>query len=166
MVCEICGREFKGKGFKVIVEGAELSVCPNCKRFGTDPTVRQRFPRSGGAPEASGQPSAFRGAKPAVPSPQTRMRSMELVDDYHEIVRTARETRGWSQADLGVNIKEKESLVHRIETKSIRPSTKVAKKIEKTLSVTLFENVGKIDVEQKVSLNQGLTIGDIIKFKK
>ncbi len=94
------------------------------------------------------------------------MRSMELVDDYHEVVRTAREDRGWSQAELGMKIKEKESLVHRIETKSIRPSTKVAKKLEKTLNIKLFENVGDIDVEQKVSLSQGLTIGDIIKFKK
>jgi putative transcription factor len=91
---------------------------------------------------------------------------MELVEDYHEVVRTAREDRGWSQAELGSKIKEKESLVRRIETKSIRPSTGVAKKLEKTLGIKLFENVGDIDVEQKVSLNQGLTIGDIIKFKK
>ena len=165
MVCEICGREFKGKGFKIIVEGAELTVCPNCKKFGTDPTVRQRFPRAGGSQDSRGPPGP-RAPRPAGPNPQARMRSMELVEDYHEVVRTAREDRGWSQAELGPKIKEKESLVRRIETKSIRPSTGVAKKLEKTLGIKLFENVGDIDVEQKVSLNQGLTIGDIIKFKK
>ncbi|MCC7568056.1 MAG: TIGR00270 family protein [Candidatus Methanofastidiosa archaeon] len=165
MVCEICGRDFKGKGFKVIVEGAELTVCPNCRKFGTPPSVRQRVPHGSGAPSPAVRPSQG-PRQPAGGGPQARIRSMELVEDYNDVVRLAREERGWSQSELGQKIQEKESLVHRIETKSMRPSAKVAKKLEKTLEVTLFERVGDVDVEQKVSLNQGLTIGDIIKFKK
>ncbi|HHN81964.1 MAG TPA: TIGR00270 family protein [Methanomicrobia archaeon] len=162
MLCEICGKEFKGKGFKILVEGAELTVCYSCQKFGTSPGSRSRVPR-GAPPQQRGTGPAQR---PRSPSPQQKARSLELVEDYNDIVKNKREEMGLSQADLGKRISEKESLIHRVETKSIRPTNKVARKLEKELDVTLLESVGDVEVESKTSINKGLTISDIIKFKK
>ncbi|HOP08774.1 MAG TPA: multiprotein bridging factor aMBF1 [Candidatus Methanofastidiosa archaeon] len=161
MICEICGREFGGNGFKIIVEGAELKVCPNCKKFGTAPNVKRKVPQ-GGAPPGFGPASKPKTSGPRRP----KDRSLELVEDYNVLVKNRREEMGLSQSDLGKLVNEKESLIHRIETKNIRPSTKVAKKLEKALDLKLLESIEDVDVESKRSLNQGLTIGDIIKFKK
>jgi len=161
MICEICGREFGGKGFKIIVEGAELSVCPNCKKFGASPLSKRKVPLSG-----VGEKKNFplRGKAPA--PRKVRETGLELVEDYNVLVKNRREGMKLSQGDLGKRINEKESLIHRIETKNIRPSTKVAKKLEKALDIKILETVENVDVDQKRSLSQGLTIGDIIKFKK
>jgi len=161
MICEICGREFGGKGFRIIVEGAELKVCPNCKKFGMAPNVKRKVPQGPGAPK----PDFL--SRPKTPGPRRQKeRSLELVEDYNKLVKDKREAKGLSQAELGKVVNEKESLIHRIETKHIRPSTKVARKLEKALDIKLLESMEDVDVESKRSLNQGLTIGDIIKFKK
>jgi len=162
MICEICGREFGGKGFRIVVEGAELKVCPNCKKFGSSPNVKRKVPHSGGDGPLSGLLSRPKPSGPRRPKES----NLELVEDYNKLVKDKRESKGLSQAELGKQINEKESLIHRIETKHMRPSTKVARKLEKALDIKLLEFIEGIDVESKRSLNQGLTIGDIIKFKK
>ncbi|MHC1605500.1 MAG: multiprotein bridging factor aMBF1 [Candidatus Methanofastidiosia archaeon] len=161
MQCEICGREFKGKGFKIIVEGAELNVCPNCQKFGTSPKTRHKIPLGG---DTARRKTPF-ATTPAGPRRKTE-RDLELVEDYNTVVKNAREKRKMSQGDLGKKINEKESLIHRIETKSMRPSTKVARKLEKALDITLLEASGIVEAGKIVSGGQALTIGDIIKFKK
>jgi ribosome-binding protein aMBF1 (putative translation factor) len=32
MICEICGKEFRGRGTEIYVDGAQLRVCPNSQR--------------------------------------------------------------------------------------------------------------------------------------
>ena len=160
MICEICGKEFGVKGFKIVVEGAELTVCPNCRRFGTSPLSKRKVPQSEGGPGTD----FITRRRP--PSSRPKPRTLELVEDYNEVVKNRRESMKMSQADLGKLVNEKESLIHRIETKNIRPTTKVAEKLEKALDVKLLESVDDVDVESKRSLSDGLTIGDIIKFKK
>jgi len=164
MICEICGKEFNAKGFKIIVEGAELTVCPNCRKFGAS-TARSRVPSGTGS--IGGRPMETGYGRSGEQQAPRRPRVIELVEDYNVIVKNKREELGLSQAQLGTNIKEKESVIRRVETKSMRPTTKVAKKLEKELGVKLLESVdGAEEVEKKVHLNRGLTIGDIIKFKK
>ncbi|MHC1599059.1 MAG: multiprotein bridging factor aMBF1 [Candidatus Methanofastidiosia archaeon] len=163
MICEICGRDFTGKGFKIIVEGAELNVCPSCRKFGGTPQLQHRIPSSKMQPQKGGGDIRPQSRPP---TSRQRARSLELVEDYNVVLKNKREKLGLSQADLGKRVNEKESLIHRIETKAIRPSNKVALKIEKELDIKLLEQVEGFEVEKKVSLSRGLTIGDIINFKK
>jgi len=52
MRCEVCGREIRGQPFRRIIEGARMTVCAQCARFGTAdwtpsrPQPRRRRPRN------------------------------------------------------------------------------------------------------------------------
>jgi len=63
----------------------------------------------------------------------------ELVDDYGKVIRRAREASGMSHEDLALKIKEKASLLKKIEREAIIPEDKVRRKLERTLGITLTE---------------------------
>ena len=65
----------------------------------------------------------------------------ELVDDYGRVIRRAREASGMSHEDLALKIKEKASLLKKIEREAIVPEDKVRKKLERTLQITLTEEL-------------------------
>ena len=89
----------------------------------------------------------------------------ELLDNYDQIIRDAREAKGWSQEDLAENIKEKASLIKKIERSEIVPEDPVRKKLEHTLNIKLTERVE--GSEQEVShLKKDTTLGDIVKIKR
>ena len=89
----------------------------------------------------------------------------ELLDNYDQIIRDAREAKGWSQEDLAENIKEKASLIKKIERSEIVPEEPVRKKLEHTLNIKLTERVDAAG--QEVShLMKDTTLGDIVKIKK
>jgi putative transcription factor len=89
----------------------------------------------------------------------------ELLDNYDQIIRDAREAKGWSQEDLAENIKEKVSLIKKIERSEIVPEDSVRKKLEHALNVKLTERVE--GSEQEVShMKKDMTLGDIVKIKR
>ena len=147
MMCEICGRPIKGKGREIFVERAKLTVCSNCARYGT--IVRHK-------PKESRR-------KPIYSSVQTEF---DVREDYPSIVKRARENQGLTQKDLARTINEKESVIHRIETGHMRPSRRLAKKLEGALDITLLEKVEEPEIVSRKSRRDALTIGDIIKIKK
>jgi putative transcription factor len=63
----------------------------------------------------------------------------ELVDDYGRAIRRAREASGMSHEELALKIKEKASLLKKIEREAIIPEDKVRRKLERTLQITLTE---------------------------
>ncbi|RLI82241.1 TIGR00270 family protein [Archaeoglobales archaeon] len=150
MNCEICGREIKGRGFKVIVEGSEVTVCAQCKQFGSEvPRKRDQKERK-------------------ITKKKTTKRiefQDELIEDYHLIIRREREKRGWSQEKLAKKIQEKESLIKKIENKEIFPEPKVIEKFEKLFNVKLREQVPEIRVVQPKSISKP-TLGDIVVLKR
>ncbi|AKB23801.1 transcription factor [Methanosarcina sp. MTP4] len=89
----------------------------------------------------------------------------ELVENYEHLLREARESHGWSQEELAVKIKEKASLIKKIERKEIVPEDSVRKKLEHTLNIKLTERVSSSD--QEVShFKTDTTLGDIVKIKR
>ena len=149
MQCEMCGRE--GELIKVIVEGTMLSVCNKCSKFGNVIEVK----------------------KPVVKEEVRRIVSIEpveemerIVDDCSEKVKKAREKLGLKQEELAKQIAEKESVVHKVETGSLKPNLKLAKKFGQFLKINLIE---KYKEEKKRNLDfrdSDLTIGDLVKMKK
>ncbi len=65
----------------------------------------------------------------------------ELVDDYGRAIRRAREASGMSHEELALKIKEKASLLKKIEREAIIPEDKVRRKLERTLQITLTEEL-------------------------
>ncbi len=62
----------------------------------------------------------------------------EIVDNYGDIVRKAREKMGLTREQLAKILKEKESVIARIENYEMVPDDKLAKKLERVLKIKLF----------------------------
>ena len=91
----------------------------------------------------------------------------ELVDDFSQIVRKGRESKGWTREELGAKIYEKVSVITRIETGKMEPDLKLAKKLEKTLNIKLIEKYDEMDLESFKSMASGPnTLGSIVKIKR
>jgi len=166
MQCEMCGETIRGSPKLVRVEGAELSVCSKCEKFGTEvQQVRRTDLR------ASLKGSAARPA-PAGGAAQVRYkRDMfdfmegEIVDDYAVRIRNARMEKGLSQKDLAMQMKEKEHLIRKIENSELIPEDDVRKKLEKALGIRLID-APVIDDEKKVSSKLSPTLGDLTIIRK
>jgi putative transcription factor len=89
----------------------------------------------------------------------------EIVDDYSERIRHAREAMGLSQKDLALQMKERELLIKKIEKGELIPEDAVRKKLEKALSIRLLESVAP-DSEKKAKDLLAPTLGDVTVIKK
>lgn len=163
MICEICGKTIQGKVFNVRVEGASVKVCDKCSRFGTDHQSWSKFGKGN-----MGSEGIVLSPKPRISGGPTRTKDeYSLVDEYHLVIKDAREAKGWSQKDLARKMNEKESIIHHIETEGFALSNELIQKLEKILNITLKEKSDEgIDVSKSKQNLKETTIGDIIKIKK
>jgi putative transcription factor len=160
MQCEICGAEIRGKPICITIDNSELQVCQKCAPYGKP--VDKRTPVS-------------RKVSPVVRTvTRTENRPKkdffdilkdELLDNYVQIIRDAREAKGWSQEDLAENIKEKASLIKKIERSEIVPEDSVRKKLEYALNIKLTERV-EVSGQEVSHLKKDTTLGDIVKIKR
>ena len=143
MQCEICGSNIRGKAHRVILEGTELNVCDACAKYGHE--VKQ-VPKA----TAAGTGRVPAGKVPAGITFRTRSRRRpdmfdqmtdELLSDYGFAIRRAREARGMSQEELALAIKEKASLLKKMEREDLRPTDSVRKKLERVLGISLTETI-------------------------
>ena len=150
MLCDMCGSG--GKLYEAIVEGAQLNVCDNCKKFGkvlgaVKQKVEEKISRSGKIKES--QPETIE----------------IIVSDYAEKIRKKRESLGLRQEDFAKKINEKESLIQKIESGHFEPSIELAKKIGRFLGIRLIEDYEEKLEELKKSKTDSFTIGDFINIK-
>jgi len=139
---------------KAIIEGVQLDVCNECAKFG----------------KIIAQPKRF-NAKEQIRHMQRPAQSKEektelLVEDYAEIIKKKRELMGMTQRDFANKISEKETTVHKIETRAFSPPISLAKKLEKALGIKLIEEYEETHGASKGKRIDGFTLGDFIKIKK
>jgi putative transcription factor len=164
----MCGETIRGTPKLVRVEGAELSVCSKCEKFGTEvQQVRRTDLRA-----MQKGPAVRPAASPAGGAAQVRYkRDMfdfmegEIVDDYAARIRHARMERGLSQKDLAMQMKEKEHLIRKIENSELIPEDDVRKKLEKVLEIRLIDTP-VTDDEKKVQSKLMPTLGDLTVIRK
>ena len=70
------------------------------------------------------------------------------------------------QEELAQKIAEKVSVIHKVESKHLRPSLALAKKLEHFLNIKLIEKYKEEKTKTLDFTDSALTIGDLIKFKK
>lgn len=159
MECEVCGRPIYGTPVTVKIENTEMKTCPACARFGQRENTYSRVPkRTGGSPIALKKKYPYAGKK---------LNVLEVVDDYDEIIRSARDRLNLTQEELGQKVTEKSSVINRLEAKKMTPDEKLARKLEKVLNIKLLEkSEGGDSFEVPTGEKGDLTIGDIIKIKK
>lgn len=168
MRCEICGQSIEeGKSKRTKIDGSIMEVCQDCSKFG----VIQKVPKPKSIQSKGKGNSRTNGTNRQVRTPRP-MYSLdepteELVEDFETIIRQAREAKRLSREELGEKIYEKVSVINRIESGKMDPDIKLAKKLEKTLNITLIEKISDMNLEDfKNRTSGGPTLGDIVKIKK
>jgi putative transcription factor len=130
--CELCSGPLTLGKEKIIVDGAVLSVCRKCSK--------------------RGKPVASDEVRRLVSKTMKKSKNQigfsdktVLEEDYAEIIRHARTDRGLTHEQLGSNIKEKSTLLRRLETGSLKPDETLARKLERFLGIKLYVEVEDLD---------------------
>lgn len=164
MICEMCGAERRTKF--MMVEGAPMHVCQDCEKFAVKDVVET------GKGDVVTTPVAERLAK------RERRRTQRdifrdrdefvLRSDYGNFIRHARRKKGMSQDDLAKKLGEKKSVLVKVENQDMRPSDALIAKLEKTLGVSLKEDLDDDTPgggKEKEAYTPSLTLGDFIKYE-
>ena len=162
----------------VKVEGAELQLCDDCKEFGTEvrtessssASTKYSTSSSGGTGSGSGSGTSGSGSGGSGGGSSRRRRDMfddmdEIVADYDQQIREAREDRGLSQEDLAKSLNEKASLIRKLERGDMLPSDDVRAKLERGLEISLVEGQDADDAEWSGDSSTTTTLGDVVKRK-
>ncbi len=167
MRCEVCGRKIYGKSYRVMIEGAKLTVCGKCAKLGTiiwDETKLKTSMLSAKVPT--------RRLILKTKSKKSRQaiveNGLELVEDFDAKIRQARRKLGLSHKELGRKISEKVSVLKKIEKGKMTPDNRLATKLEHTLKIKLLvqaseEKVPKANIKP---VSRELTLGDLIQLDK
>ena len=173
--CEMCGTE-TGSPKTVKVEGAELDVCDDCADFGTEVHTQEtsststKYSTSSSSSSSSGSTSGS-GSSGGGGGGGGSRRDMfdemdEVVQDYDDRIRDARESEGLTQEELADQLNEKSSLIRKLERGDVLPSDTVQRKLEKALGISLSAAGGGDDGEwSSDSAGGGTTLGDVVKRK-
>ncbi len=164
MVCEMCGS--KGRTKLMTVDGAPLQVCQKCERFATAPVVKTEQGR------AISTPIAERLAKRERRRRQRDVYEMRgelvLVVDYGARVRGKRRQMGLNQEELAKKVREKKSIIVKVENQDMRPSDSLIKTLERALGISLKEAVDDLDSDagsEKEAFSKSMTLGDFIRHE-
>jgi len=161
--CELCGKPIVGKACRVNVEGAELTVCNACYMK----VVSRKNTSHTRAVSVRNQKIAQPHAKPKLSIRRTPPLDMEyeVVEDYAQRIKNAREKLGWSLSVLAQKVREKESVLRRIEQGRLIPPIDLAKRLEKILGTKLLEPTVEEYVTKRIG-DKDLTLGDIVVIRK
>jgi putative transcription factor len=90
----------------------------------------------------------------------------DLVQNYGNRIRDARESRGMSQADIADELNEKASLIRKLERSETLPSDEVQRELEGFLDIDL--SGGSVDeTEWEADTDAGTrTLGDVVERKE
>jgi len=175
--CEMCGAE-TGAPKTIKIEGAELEVCASCADFGTEvrtastdsTTTKYSTGSSGGSSggsRSSGSSSASRGRSGGSRPRRDMFDEMEeIVSDYDQRIRQARESAGLSQSELADQLNEKASFIRKLERGESLPNDTIRRKLERALEIDLVDGGGEEDEEWSGGGSaSGMTLGDVVKRK-
>ncbi len=141
--CEICGKKTKSL-YIIDVEGAELTTCMNCAEGkNIVEIIEEESPKIG-----------------VRTTQKTEESSIEVIDNYGEVIRSAREKLGVPMKVLAEMINEKESMLNRIEHGKLLPNDKVVQKLEKNLGIKLTTSIEKGSHLQNKGNDAPVTLGD------
>lgn len=139
--CEICGNKATRKAK---IESAVLSVCNECVKLGKE----------------------IIKIKPKPKKPATLPEELNLIikDNFSFLIRQNREKKQLTQEQLASSIKEKASIIKRMED-GWEPPLSVIKKLERFFDIKLMGEISEEKITKKEEKEE-LTIGDVIKVKE
>lgn len=177
----MCGMEVEESNmYKVNIEGTILNVCSSCySRLASKgkllhqtqqvPDIAKTKESSLRKPTSSSKPTQNTSVSTISRNKGTIQPKMyenyELVEDYAEKIRKARESLGWSQAILAEKVKTSENIIKRIESGKLRPTYDLAKRLEDVLKIKLLVPSVEEDVS-KQKIQKYITLGEIVNIRE
>lgn len=153
MNCEICGAEVS-ETYEVEIEGTTMFACKICAK-GKHMTGRtESIVRDD------------RRKKEPVQVKKVEEGGKELVDDYGERIRKAREQLGLPMKVLAERINETETLLSRVENQKTLPNDSLVRRIERELGIKLMVKQEVEKVNQVHDRTDKITLWDFAKKKE
>ena len=168
MNCEVCGRETPSPQ-EVSIEGARLQVCSRCASLG-QPIRKTKSSDSTSAPLTTISSTRRRNRPPSSPHRFSRSRrprrELVPVENFSQLIRTARVEQGMSQQDVAQRINERASVIGKLESGKMSVATiKLARKLERLFKLTLLEAVEPLDLSPS-SESSKATLGDVVEIRR
>ena len=88
-----------------------------------------------------------------------------LIDNYGKIIVEARKKMNLTREEFSKKIKEKESVIRRVETEEMMPDDALVEKIERFLEIKLKKVYEKTLIGKK-EIKGSLTLGDVVELKE
>jgi len=142
--CELCGRPLK-EAYTIEVENVEMRACASCAK-GKKIIARDIKPPKQGTRSYGSRPTPYE--------------EKELPDDYGIRIRKARENMKIPIKVLAEKLNEKEHLLLKVEEQKIKPTIKLAKKLEHELGIRLTEESNQEMSVKAAKQAKEATLGD------
>lgn len=158
--CPICGSIIWGKGVRVLIEEAKITVCQACAKHGKKIYI----------PQIS-KPKQTKSLQTKRTFKKLELDDgLEIVSDYYHKIRKVRQSLSLNQDHFAQKLNEKPSLIRRIEAGKVEPTIKLAKKIEKVYNIRLLkkrdESEASVSTDKFLKRSTGRSLGDIAFIKK
>ena len=151
--CELCGKGINSV-YVVIVESVELRVCADCAK-GKHISYKEEERRSAKNASNANRKSGY------IPIGRAKEEELELIDNYGEHIRKARESMGLPIKVFAEMINEKESLLRLIENQRTPPTIELIKKLERNLKIKLEQQQEEVNRSERFGKNPGrATLGE------
>ena len=154
MQCELCGADAQLEATRVA--GSVLRACSTCAGSGRRATERETLGQQVWVANALEKRARRKRAR------DEELPDRVLVADCGSRVRSARQQRGWDQAQLAQRAAEKKSVIAAVETGAREPDDKLLRKLERLLSLKLTETAAAPVVASNRRAS-ALTMGDLLK---
>jgi len=141
--CDTCGKSTQL--YRAEIEGVIMNVCKECASFGKVLGTLRR-------PE-------IKAEKQTAEEFETQE---VIVKDFNAKIREKREQLKMTQEDFAKMIREKLSILQKMEKGSFTPDIQTAKKLEKLLKIKLIEQIQQEKVKQSGAKLPQMTIGDLL----
>jgi putative transcription factor len=149
----------------VEIDHVELYACPKCARFGKS-VVKKRTQKKIKNYAPVSRPSSKPRPRGFSPPKKDFLHDKILKDGYGQLIQDARREKGLGRAEFAKMIKEKETLLARIEAEKVLPTDRVVAKIERELNVELKTEMSDEGSVLEDFIPRSTTIGSIAKIKR
>jgi putative transcription factor len=163
----MCGQDIYSRPINIEIEGAILEVCPSCAKHGkrVEPSKSRRTSVSSqSSPQKrTTTPRYSTTKKPRFSDTDT---GKELISDYNERIRLARQKMKLSQKDVSIQTKISIQELQSIETGKMRPPDNIINKLEKFFKIKITEDVTTYSPQESKKGPAFQTLGDVVVIKK
>jgi uncharacterized protein (TIGR00270 family) len=136
--------------YKTDIEGTILDVCESCLGFG-EGVIEEK-------------PIAIEKKEKIDILVPYKEEEIFFIENYGDSIIEARKKKNLTREEFAEKIKEKESVIRRVENEEMVPDEILTEKIEKFLEIKLTKIYEAKKIEKTIK-KTALTIGDIIEVK-